>query len=329
MRPYEIMKQLSHIIGGKNAARLQMWLKYQLSFKKYYAKRDLTSKTIVFMVDGKTRHGGLSDRLRGLFSTYYYCQQKGYKFKIAWNYPFLLQDYLYPANENWIAEDLEAMSDKRIASFRFFNSYVSLRNREYDYFRLLDSKKPITHVYSNFTLREDLFHDFFRELFVPSLDIQNTLSHHLSILGTHFYSMTFRFIALLGDFKDADKSFHELETESVKKDYITHCLNAIRTIYNKMSLNGKIFVTSDSLLFLSEAAKIPYVYIIHGKVKNIDVAASNDKEAYKKMFIDFLMISKAERIYSYQYGKMYAATGFAKTAALIGGKKCETIIEKK
>lgn len=45
------------------------------------------------------------------------------------------------------------------------------------------------------------------------------------------------------------------------------------------------------------------------------------------MFIDFLMIMKSEMVYSYQYGKMYTSTRFAKTAALIGGKKYEIIRE--
>lgn len=103
-----IARKLVGIIGRKNVARLQSWVKYMITFRHMYRDGLMMSigiKMVVFIIDGKTPHGGLSDRLRGLFSVYYYCKLKGCHFKVAWNYPFRLQDYLKPANENWIAED--------------------------------------------------------------------------------------------------------------------------------------------------------------------------------------------------------------------------------
>lgn len=101
---------------------------------------------MVFIIDGKTPHGGLSDRLRGLFSIYYYCKQRGYTFKVAWNYPFKLEDYLMPVHENWVADEADLTHDKKVVDFRFFNNYVGMSGHQADYFSLLDFKKPICHV---------------------------------------------------------------------------------------------------------------------------------------------------------------------------------------
>ena len=66
-----------------------MAVKYVVTFRKVYTADSkthgngvvyLSSPRVVFIIDGKTPHGGLSDRLRGLFSIYYYCKQRGYTF---------------------------------------------------------------------------------------------------------------------------------------------------------------------------------------------------------------------------------------------------------
>lgn len=138
--------------------------------------------------------------------------------------------------------------------------------------------------------------------------------------------MSFRFIALLGDFKDKDTRFNELDDETDKENYIEHCLNAIRNVYNTMLKKRKILVTTDSSLFLVRLDAIPYVYTIPGVVRHVDVD-KNSYELHLKTFLDFIMISKADKCYSYQYGKMYGATKFAKTVALIGGKEYEVMKE--
>lgn len=93
--------------GKKNICRLQSFLKYVISFKNSYSNSFTLPKTsikrIVFMIYGKTTHGGLSDRLIGLFSIYCYCIQNNIEFKVYWNYPFKLQDYFQP-NYNWLIE---------------------------------------------------------------------------------------------------------------------------------------------------------------------------------------------------------------------------------
>lgn len=79
MTRHSIFQKLIRLIGRKNTARLQMAVKYVVTFRKVYTVDSntlvmncLPPPRVVFIIDGKTPHGGLSDRLRGLFSIYYY-----------------------------------------------------------------------------------------------------------------------------------------------------------------------------------------------------------------------------------------------------------------
>jgi len=284
-------------------------------------------KEVIFFIDGKTTHGGLSDRLRGLFSVYYYCQKKSYDFKICWTYPFKLQDYLEPASFNWIVDPESICYNKHEVDFRFFNSYSFMNENETPYFELLNSSKPILHVYSNVTLHEELFENMFIELFKPAPALEQAVNQCLKNLNGkyNYISITFRFIGILGDFKDKDKSYGGLDDKK-KKEYIHKCISVCEKLHNKH--NGMLLVTSDSPIFLAEAQKLNFVYIIPGKVVHMDNVSSDNYQLHLKSFVDMMMISKADKCYSYSYGKMFKDSKFARTSALIGSRPFESIIEE-
>ena len=66
--------------------------KFVRSYK--VSKQLVTSKMLIYMADGKMRHGGISDRLRGAVSVYKLCKKMGLVFKINFVHPFELNDYL-------------------------------------------------------------------------------------------------------------------------------------------------------------------------------------------------------------------------------------------
>lgn len=132
-------------------------------------------------------------------------------------------------------------------------------------------------------------------------------------------SITFRFQNLLGDLHERYAT--ELPTKNEKDDYIKHCISAIEKVHNSNKERfDKILVTADSQLFLSYAKKLPYVYIVPGKITHIDFPGNNTGMAHIKDFLDLFMISNASHVYFYCYGKMYHASHFARTAALIGNR---------
>lgn len=322
-------RRLSKVIGKENVCRLQSKLKYFLSFRNEY--KTLTNvngggkKIVIFFIDGKTIHGGLSDRLRGLFSTYYYCLKEGIDFKVFWTYPFNLQDYLEPNKVNWLIDGKAISHNKNEVAFRFFNSYSLMNNNETSFLKIMNTKKHEIHVYSNITLHEEMYHIFFNDLFKPSKMLSDALQYNTDKIGGKYISVSFRFIGILGDFKDTYLK-KELGAEE-KEKYISKCLDVICRLKTKHPNVPKILVTSDSRVFLEKASSLAYVYIIPGTAVHIDGVNKNMEQNDLKVFLDMLMISKAECCYSYSYGKMFKGTKFAKTSALIGNRRFIGITE--
>ena len=322
-------RRLSKVIGKENVCRLQSKLKYFLSFRNEY--KTLTNvngggkKIVIFFIDGKTIHGGLSDRLRGLFSTYYYCLKEGIDFKVFWTYPFNLQDYLETNKVNWLIEGKAISHNKNEVAFRFFNSYSLMNNNETSFLKIMNTKKHEIHVYSNITLHEEMYHIFFNDLFKPSKMLSDALQYNTDKIGGKYISVSFRFIGILGDFKDTYFK-KELGAEE-KEKYISKCLDVICRLKTKHPNVPKILVTSDSRVFLEKASSLAYVYIIPGTVVHMDGVNKNMEQNDLKVFLDMLMISKAECCYSYSYGKMFKGTKFAKTSALIGNRRFIGITE--
>ena len=322
-------RRLSKVIGKENVCRLQSKLKYFLSFRNEY--KTLTNvngggkKIVIFFIDGKTIHGGLSDRLRGLFSTYYYCLKEGIDFKVFWTYPFNLQDYLEPNKVNWLIEGKAISHNKNEVAFRFFNSYSLMNNNETSFLKIMNTEKHEIHVYSNITLHEEMYHIFFNDLFKPSKMLSDALQYNTDKIGGKYISVSFRFIGILGDFKDTYFK-KELGAEE-KEKYISKCLDVICRLKTKHPNVPKILVTSDSRVFLEKASSLAYVYIIPGTVVHMDGVNKNMEQNDLKVFLDMLMISKAECCYSYSYGKMFKGTKFAKTSALIGNRRFIGITE--
>ncbi|WP_302443042.1 hypothetical protein [Paraprevotella xylaniphila] len=322
-------RRLSKVIGKENVCRLQSKLKYFLSFRNEY--KTLTNvngggkKIVIFFIDGKTIHGGLSDRLRGLFSTYYYCLKEGIDFKVFWTYPFNLQDYLEPNKVNWLIEGKAISHNKNEVAFRFFNSYSLMNNNETSFLKIMNTKKHEIHVYSNITLHEEMYHIFFNDLFKPSKMLSDALQYNTDKIGGKYISVSFRFIGILGDFKDT--YFRKELGAEEKEKYISKCLDVICRLKTKHPNVPKILVTSDSRVFLEKASSLAYVYIIPGTVVHMDGVNKNMEQNDLKVFLDMLMISKAECCYSYSYGKMFKGTKFAKTSALIGNRRFIGITE--
>ena len=59
------------------------------------------SKMVICMLDGRALHGGLSDRLMGIISTYKVCKLLNLDFRIHFVKPFFLNDYLVPNKIDW------------------------------------------------------------------------------------------------------------------------------------------------------------------------------------------------------------------------------------
>lgn len=314
--------RLTLMIGTTRAAKIQQWLKYKMSFRKFYRVSKLTElyaqQQYIFMIDGKTTHGGLSDRLRGLLGLYDFCHRQGAVFKIHWVYPFRLEKYLIPNEENWIIKDGEICYNSKIADFRFVNGYSNMDNKQLEYAKLMKSNKQQVHVYANNTLINRLeYSKYFHHLFIPSEELSRAINFCRKEMNVDNYiSCTFRFQALLGDFFEG--KFPVLSTEQERFALIRKCLSFLEKLISEHP-GQKILVTSDSSRFISEAKKYKEVYCIPGEVKHMDFVKDNGDDGQLKSFVDLFMLMESHHLYSYTTGPMFASTGFALTASLLGG----------
>lgn len=328
--------RLVKILGKSRFCRLQSFAKV-MQIKKNSPLYDNSlsnskriggeQQRIVFIVDGSTHHGGLSDRLRGLFSVYAYCKTRELVFKVCWFSPFELSEYLLPSNVDWEIKPTDMHYDVRCVDVKFFNSYSRCNNDPETYFKLLKSSKSEVWVYSNVTLFENNYNNYFNELFTIEPKTTKVLDENFAAIGgVKYVSITFRFMNLLGDFQDNPMYSMKLNGNE-REVYICKCLEAIKRVKNENPDIEKVLVTCDSAAFLEEAKRLAFVYVVPGRVAHMDETEDDSFLLHQKSFVDLLMLSRAEKVYFYSYGYMFGASKFAASAALIGKKDYVSYIE--
>lgn len=279
-----------------------------------------TRKQIISMIDGRMHHGGLADRLRGIVSAYYVSKEMGLDFKIHFVHPFRLDDYLVPNKVDWKINDDDICYNSKCAVPMFCGSNATLVE---PFFQKLWFKKkykePVSqvHVYTNAMLlpRGCRFRDCFNELFKPSAALEKALSCHAEALKDGYYVMTFRFQQLLGDFKE-EQQFTILPPDE-QQLLMERCVSQIEKLYAKLE-KKRVVLTSDSRKFLDFAKeRLDYVYVVPGIVAHMDWSTDIPFDVNLKSFVDFYMISRAEKAFLLQTGKMYNS-GFPRRAAQVG-----------
>lgn len=266
---------------------------------------------VVAMVDGSSYHGGLCDRFKGIVSIYAFCKKKNLPFRIRYTHPFRLEDYLEPASYDWILKDGEFTENPRHVRILYMRG-------EYRARRLLGfSSGKQVHFYGNRDLLGILnsqlgelteydWGTLFRELFRPGQEMRRQLDMLHRQIGGNYCAVVFRFMNLLGDFKEY--CYKSISDQSQRQALMDICLDSINDIM-KRHPGRKILVTSDSVTFLEKASRIENVFIIPGTLVHIDgnreVLPGNSHDVFMKSFLDFYMLSEAEKIYSVKAQNMY------------------------
>ncbi len=305
------------------------WLaQLRVKVAPYYAE-DLPEarngrKTVVFMADGKLVQGGLSDRLMGIMATYQLCKELGLEFRIFFNHPFPLSDYLVPNRVNWLIEEKELCYNSRntlpVVMMSWGGKAEKKKQRKHLMQELQKDYKQI-HVYTNahFVLDKQ-YSELFHELFTFSDRLKDELDSHLQQLGNRYVSVSLRFLQLLGDFKDTDRPILSQEEATV---LIEKCENQVLDIH-KRHPGSKLFVASDSITFLNKIKDRDFVYTIPGTPVHIDYCEDASFDRHKKTFIDFFVIAHARKIYLLQTGQMYKSN-YPFSASLVNNTPFERI----
>lgn len=288
---------------------------YWFGFKYLNYKPQFHQKYYIAMYDGRLRHGGLCDRLKGIISLYYCCKFKNIPFRIYWDSPFNLIDYLEPNKYNWFISKKDL--PKSIWNVRVFHSIGDTSNRIYTF----NSHKSL-YYYGNrdlsitckdYYINNPTWGETFKFLFKPSEKVNRNILYVKNLWNNVPYiALTFRFLNLLGDFNE----FNSIaENEIYQKNLINKCIEIINNFSNQ-NKDKYILVTSDSKTFLHYASKIKKILIIPGEISHMDSSANivSDQnlklnelqsDVHLKTFVDFFLLSDAEKIYSIIVDKMY------------------------
>lgn len=297
-----------NISGKSKAAELD---------RKLYHDNDenVENEGVVCVLDGNMYHGGLTDRLRGVLTVYREAKKRGCPFHIMWDTPFRLIDYLVPATFDWNLNRGKLSRSRKNSKvivaddLNDFQSIVRIRSAFHK------PKKQI-HFYTNADSACGEYASLYRELFKPSGKLQEQVDRHLEKLGSHYWSVTYRFLNVLGDFKDWSKIILD---DNEKRELISDSISALNKIIKDAPAGIKILVTSDSGIFLKSIENLDSrIYIVPGDVKNIDLDGVNGAGAWMKTFVDQQLIMNADKVFRMLNPLTYA-TGFPRFAAEVGG----------
>lgn len=277
---------------------------------------------LIYMADGKAKHGGLSDRFCGLVSCYCYCKENNIQFKVFFNSPYPLEEFLSPNLYDWRISEKD-ISYNSVDSLPVYiaNNWTIEKQRKIAQNKLgrLKSFKQ-GHVYTNMRyFDKGQFQELFFELFKINDNIVNRINRLLKTLPHEYVSITFRFQQLLGDFEEGD--FKKLDSEEEKEVLIQKCLTTVKKVQQLNSNMEKILVTSDSKTFLDRVLGLEGVVIIPGDLVHVDFLkekVSND--IHIKSYIDLFMLANANKIYLANFSPLYSSS-FPHTASFIYGRE--------
>lgn len=296
---------------------------------QYYSENsktiELKSTEIVFMVDGRFIHGGLTDRLRGITSLYHYCKERGIQYYLNYTYPFELSQFLKPNKYNWLINTSRITYNSSQAIPIVINDWqfdVRLHKSYLDRVISKNKGKQI-HIYSNTPYFKNTFKQDFKELFRPTFVLQHRVDEIINMIGKPYIAMVFRFQQLLGDFKETGYKTLPINEQKL---LIQYCINKVNELHKNKHSSKLILATSDSTTFLQAVCQeLDFVRMIPGKVVHMDHTSDASNDIYMKSFVDLFVLSKAEKIYLLQTGDMYHS-GFAKYASMIEETSYEEII---
>jgi len=291
---------------------------YQFSFF-----RKNKQQLYIAVFDEKRTGFGLADRLKGIISLYAFCKIKNIPFRCAFTFPFDLSLFFEPNQYDWQLKDGEKSlfsSDVRVLIVQGEGNGRRLL--------WLNTKKQV-HAYLNrdyLPLYEKKFNvsfdwgELFQELFKPTEKLNARINVHLERINSNYIACVFRFQSLLGDFKEYH--FPTLSSGG-QQTLMDTCMETLCLLRGKHHL--PILVTSDSSKFLSYVSGLENIFPVSGKVVHLDCTHDAPEEVYMKSFVDWMLLSKADKIYNVVSGKMYPSA-FPLYAAKINNVPFERIV---
>lgn len=308
--------------------KVSKYYKYLILYKYYIKKISFSDRTerkkIIVCFDGKVPHGGLVDRLKGIISFYEVSRILGLEFKILFNHPFELTDFLEPNAVNW------RINEKDLKYSLFSSNILYLMNNfKANPLKLIKNSKAKTFfVYGNVDYLsvlhpdknkeelEEIWRNNYRALFKTSAYLNDKL-----ILGTNESKVVFhtRFTTLMGDFTDTTKLVLNENEKKLLVDKVIKCIDDEAAL----CLDKVIYILSDSEYFLQYIKRNTSYRTLEGSPKHLENNNTNI-DYHSKTFIDFYFIAQSDKVILIQTDKMYNSA-FSKYASVLENKPFKKI----
>lgn len=273
-----------------------------------YAKQ---KNVLFFVFEPGFKHPGLADRLKAVISLYNLCKKNGYQFKMFFETPFSLKDYLKPKLD-WEANLNEL--EYSLADTRFVNEQVL-----YPMPRLVPDKQYHCYCYEGNSMPKifndtgNKWCDLFHELFMPSKRLENAY-RDLKIPPQSYVSVHLRFVNALEQFENTFFDNH-LETQEERDNLIARCKKRICELQKK-NPDTDIYVFSDSKVFLDSLSDMTVKVLDHKDVGHISEV--DNPSSQLKTFLDLYVMSRSKKVYRIEASELYNWSEYAKLAAMIG-----------
>lgn len=310
--------------GGPLMERSADGEEHEVQRRQLDAYRSMTKKRVVYLCDGRTVAGGLADRFKGMLSLYALCYEAGYDFRVCYTSPFRLADYLLPADYDWRIDPAELRYDETamlVLENTEDSDYQTQRQATWLRERMAEGPREI-HVITNSNFAYTLdYSTLFWQLFrlAPQLDAALEAEH--ARLGK-YVTVNARFLTMLGDFRETGDNISLPADEALT--LMGRCIAELEVLHAKHPRHT-ILVNSDSMRFLAEAQRLPYVRVVEGRVAHTDLMAHEGAEdAHQKLFLDFFLIATADAIYLLHTPPM-RISGFPYAASKLAGKEMKVI----
>lgn len=268
---------------------------------------------------------GLADKLKGCLSSYLLCKKYGLDFKIYWDEPFELTDYLEPNRYDWLITKSAIIRNPDVSQPVLIMELPNIAlqnwiNHRVFKMRIFRKRCMQTHLYTNMIYGADCYQQAFEELFKPTDKLKAILNEHLQKIGKYI-SVSTRFMALLGDFRDEDGFNTSLE-EKQAKALLDHSMEVLEKIILETPAEYHIFIASDSTRFINRAMQLERTYVIPGEIGHSKFKCA--EEILLKTFVDFFMLKEAHKSYLLKSKEMYGS-GFPWLASKVGGHAYEIV----
>lgn len=300
-----INRKLSNWAWFRNSKnQIVFWENCLRKFHKFRFKKARTVNVLYFYLDPTMNYPGLADRIKAMINCFYIAELNRYDFKIIFQSPFKLSQYLQPNEIMWEAD--EGDLDYSLTDTRFLNyqgKFHSLTPRkQYICFNFHDKVIP------ELKGRDLLWRQMFHKLFKISPDLEKTCSL-TGYAPNSYIAVHLRFLNALGVFEKGCAPLDKKKQENL----IMRCRDAIMQLYNE-NKGVKVVVFSDSSLFLNKISDMP-VITMTGAISHLSYSHSEDE--VQKTFMDLLLISRALKVYRISSIEMYKSD-FPVIAARIG-----------